>query len=92
MLRRLSCLLLLPCLARQGALGPGSEALSQQEAMELLKEYRGGFTKGDPLRQRGLPLACSACKMAGKRFQSQVASKIKGRGSQIDERKALQYA
>ena len=76
--------LLWPCLARQGALGPGSEALSSQEAQELLKEYRGGFGGGgDPLRRRGTQLACSACKMAGKRFQSQVASKIKGEAKKI---------
>lgn len=71
-------------------MGPGSEALDRGEAEEILKEYRGNFGQdGDPLRRRGPDLACSACKLAAKRFQSKVASKIKGKMSEDERRKVF---
>eukprot|EP00931_Biecheleriopsis_adriatica_P110089 TRINITY_DN84374_c0_g1_i1.p1 TRINITY_DN84374_c0_g1~~TRINITY_DN84374_c0_g1_i1.p1 ORF type:complete len:227 (+),score=57.64 TRINITY_DN84374_c0_g1_i1:55-735(+) len=77
----------LPKKRKQGSLGPGSEALDKEEAQELLSEYRKGFTEdGDPLRRRGEMRACSACEHAARRFQSKVASKIKGKMPDAEKR------
>ncbi|CAJ1398221.1 unnamed protein product [Effrenium voratum] len=68
----------------------GSEALSRQEAEALLKQYKQGFDEdGDPLRRRGPALACSACQLAAKRFQSKVASKVKGKMTEAQRRSAF---
>ncbi|CAE7409454.1 BOB1 [Symbiodinium natans] len=76
---------------KEGALGPGSEALEREEAERLLKKYKLTFSEdGDPLRRRGQDLACSACRMAAKRFQSKVASKIKGKMPEAEKRTAFQ--
>ncbi|CAE7844438.1 BOB1 [Symbiodinium microadriaticum] len=76
---------------KEGALGPGSEALEREEAERLLQKYKLTFSEdGDPLRRRGQDLACSACQLAAKRFQSKVASRIKGKMPDAEKKTVFQ--
>ncbi|CAE7708740.1 BOB1 [Symbiodinium sp. CCMP2456] len=76
---------------KQGALGPGSEALEREEAERLLQKYKLTFSEdGDALRRRGQDLACSACQLAAKRFQSKVASRIKGKMPDAEKKTVFQ--
>mmetsp|Transcript_43035 Transcript_43035/g.88569 ORF Transcript_43035/g.88569 Transcript_43035/m.88569 type:complete len:217 (+) Transcript_43035:52-702(+) len=76
---------------KEGALGPGSEALEREEAERLLQKCKLTFSEdGDPLRRRGQDLACSACQLAAKRFQSKVASRIKGKMPDAEKRTVFQ--
>eukprot|EP00425_Heterocapsa_triquetra_P034571 CAMPEP_0195121808 /NCGR_PEP_ID=MMETSP0448-20130528/125070_1 /TAXON_ID=66468 /ORGANISM="Heterocapsa triquestra, Strain CCMP 448" /LENGTH=206 /DNA_ID=CAMNT_0040159285 /DNA_START=42 /DNA_END=662 /DNA_ORIENTATION=+ len=76
------------CSGKDGALGPGSEDMSKDQADATLEEYRRTFHKdgGDPLRKHNKDLACSACRMAANRFQNKVARKVKGKMSESQKR------